>query len=169
MWRESVRCGHGGGRRLNAPATDGKIIMKKKRILIVDDEVSFTRLLKLNLEQTDDYEVRIENGCERVVKTAREFRPDLILLDVVMPGMFGNEVADRLRADAEVRTTPVVFLSAALGKKSVQANHGCIGGYPFIAKPASLNEIVEGIENSLVAPLQASAAPRFNPVAVSPG
>jgi CheY-like chemotaxis protein len=142
--------------------------MKKKRILVVDDEVSFTRLLKLNLEQTDDYVVRIENTGERIVKAAREFRPDLILLDVVMPGMFGNEAAERLRADTEVRSTPVVFLSAAMGKRWVQENHGCIGGYPFIAKPASLNEIVEGIEHSLVMPPQPATAPRFDCVAVNP-
>jgi CheY-like chemotaxis protein len=142
--------------------------MKKKRILVVDDEVSFTRLLKLNLEQTDDYEVQIENGGERVLKAAREFRPDLILLDVVMPGMVGNEVADRLRADTEVQATPVVFLSAALGKKSATENQGCFGGYPFIAKPASLHEIVDGIENSLVMAPQASAALRFDQVAVTP-
>jgi CheY-like chemotaxis protein len=126
--------------------------MKKKRILVVDDEVSFTRLLKLNLEQTDDYEVKIENGGERALSAAREFRPDLILLDVVMPDMFGPEVAHRLHADAEVRATPVVFLSAALGKPCAADRHAGLPGYPFIAKPASLNEIVEGIEQSLTLP-----------------
>lgn len=136
--------------------------MNKKRILVVDDEASFTRLLKLNLEQTADYEVKVENGAERALNAAREFRPDLILLDMVMPGMFGGDLAALLRADAEVSRTPVVFLSAAVGRQRVQENHGRIGGYPFIAKPASLDEIVTGIECHLLAltPRPAAGAPR---------
>jgi CheY-like chemotaxis protein len=135
--------------------------MKKKRILVVDDEVSFTRLLKLNLEQTEDYEVQIENGGERALKAAREFRPDLILLDVVMPGMFGPEVLHRLRADAEVRATPVIFLSAAIAQKGGETDQRWVHCHPFIAKPASLNAIVEGIEHMLVLP-QASNVSQFS-------
>jgi DNA-binding response OmpR family regulator len=116
----------------------------------VDDEAGFTRLLKLNLEQTEDYEVQVENGAQGALKAAREFQPDLILLDMVMPDLFGGDLAAQLRADAQVNRTPVLFLSAAVGKKRVQEHHGQIGGYPIIAKPASLDEIVTGIERHLV-------------------
>src|SRR2546423_5120830 len=61
------------------------MIMSKRRILVVDDETSITRLLKLNLEQTGSYEVREENLGARVLEAAREFKPDLVLLDVMMP------------------------------------------------------------------------------------
>ena len=125
--------------------------MKKKRILVVDDEGSFTRLLKLNLEQTDDYEVKVENGAHQALATACAFKPDLILLDVVMPGLFGSEVAAQLRAEASTRSTPVVLLSAAMGRKRVAENRGQVGGLPFISKPASLEEIVEGIERQFPA------------------
>lgn len=66
---------------------------KEKKILIVDDEEDFTKLIKLNLERTGEYEVEIENGGLRGLAAAREFKPDLILLDILMPDMEGGEVA----------------------------------------------------------------------------
>jgi two-component system, OmpR family, response regulator len=138
--------------------------MNKKRILLVDDEIGFTRLLKLNLEQTNGYEVRVENWAEDALSAAREFRPDLVLLDVVMPRMIGGDVAARLQADASLKTTPIVFLSAAVGRKWVQEHDGTVGGFPFIAKPASVEEVIDRIEQHLTttdgrAGLSAEAAP----------
>ncbi|HEV8544162.1 MAG TPA: response regulator [Verrucomicrobiae bacterium] len=123
--------------------------MKKKRILLIDDEVGFTRLLKWNLEQTDDYEVRVENGPEQAVNAAREFQPDVVLLDVIMPRMIGNEVAQRLRADKFFGTTPIIFLSAVGGRKSGEACNGALDQFPFISKPASVEELIDGIERHL--------------------
>ena len=124
--------------------------MNKKRILIVDDEISFTRLLKLNLEQTNDYAVRVENRAEDALTTAREFRPDLVLLDIMMPRMFGGDIAARLRADANLKTTPIVFFTAAVSKTRVKEHDGVISGFPFLAKPASVEEVIEQIELGLV-------------------
>ena len=123
--------------------------MKKKRILIVDDEVGFTRLFKLNLEQRADYEVRVENWAEKAVSAAREFKPDLVLLDVIMPRMIGNEVAAKLRADVNLKSTPIIFLSAVGGRKSCEQQNRALDGYPCIAKPASVEELIEGIETEL--------------------
>jgi len=66
-----------------------KKIMNKKRILIIDDEASFTRLLNLNLGCTGKYAVRAENNPPEGLAAVREFHPDLILLDVMMPQMDG--------------------------------------------------------------------------------
>ena len=123
--------------------------MKKKRILIIDDEVGFTRLFKLNMEQRADYEVRIENWADQALSTAREFRPDLVLLDVIMPRMIGNDVAARIRADATLKATPIVFLSAVGGRKVADAPHRALDGFPCIPKPASLEELIDGIERNL--------------------
>ena len=90
---------------------------KKKRILIVDDDVASTRLLKLNLEQANAYEVRVENWPEEALATAQDFQPHLIILDVMMPRNFGGDVAARFRADETLRQTPIVFFTAAVGKK----------------------------------------------------
>jgi len=123
--------------------------MKKKRILIVDDEVGFTRLFKLNLEQRPEYEVRVENWADNALSTAREFRPDLVLLDVIMPRMIGNEVAAGIRADASLQSTPIIFLSAVGGRKSAEEGNRALDGYPCIAKPASVEELIDGIEEQL--------------------
>jgi DNA-binding response OmpR family regulator len=123
--------------------------MKKKRILIVDDEVGFTRLFKLNLEQRPEYEVRVENWADNALSTAREFRPDLVLLDVIMPKMIGNEVAAGLRADASLQATPIIFLSAVGGRKPSEERVPALDGYPCIAKPASVEELIDGIEEQL--------------------
>src|SRR5437899_5465955 len=133
--------------------------MNKKRILIVDDEISFTRLLKLNLEQTNDYVVHVENRAEDALTTAREFRPDLVLLDIMMPRMFGGDIALRLRADAYLKTTPIVFFTAAVSKTRVKEHDGVISGFPFLAKPVSVEEVIDQIERRLAKVSPAGRAP----------
>lgn len=121
--------------------------MGKKRILLIDDEVSFTRMLRLNLEKTGAYEVREENKGARGLAAAREFKPDLILLDVIMPDADGGDVASQIKADQSLKDTPIVFLTAVVTKKE----EGMVGGHPFIAKPVGAKELVECIERNLAA------------------
>lgn len=122
---------------------------KKKKILVVDDEVSFTHLLKLNLEQTGQYDVRVENWAEDAFDTAKEFLPDLILLDVMMPRVFGGEIATRVRADPILKAVAIVFLTAAVRKERVEEHEGVISGFPVLAKPASITEVIRCIEQNL--------------------
>lgn len=123
--------------------------MPKKRILLIDDEAAFTRLLKLNLEQTGHYEVRIENRAKKALAAARQFRPDLIFLDIVMPGMDGSAVAAEIKADAMSKHVPIVFLTAAVLKEEVDQGGGIIGGHPFLAKPISGEDIIEYLKKHL--------------------
>ncbi len=120
--------------------------MAKKRILLVDDEKSFTSLLKINLEDTGNYEVRVENWAEDAFAAAKEFRPDLVLLDIIMPRMPGGNVAAQIKADRELADTPIVFFTAAVRKHQVEENEGIICDHPCIAKPASLEVVVDMIE-----------------------
>jgi two-component system, OmpR family, response regulator len=99
-----------------------------KRILVVDDQIPNTRLLKRYLEGTNDYVVREENDAHAALSAAEEFRPHLILLDVMMPGMDGGELATRFRASPKLQSVPIVFLTAAVTKKEVYAGGGLIGG-----------------------------------------
>src|SRR6187401_1756347 len=92
---------------------------EKKRILVVDDRASNTRLVKVYLERTNDYVVREENDAKAALSAAEEFQPHLILLDVMMPGMDGGEIAKTLRASAKLKTVPIVLLTAALTKEEV--------------------------------------------------
>ena len=118
----------------------------KKRVLIIDDEASFTRLLQLNLHHTGRYTAETVNDPARALAVAREFSPDIILLDVMMPSMDGGEVATRLLASPKLKETPIVFLTAAIKRNEVASHKGHIGGLPFIAKPVDFQEVVECIE-----------------------
>lgn len=124
--------------------------MDQKRILVIDDEPALTRMIRLNLEPTKRYVVREENRAPHAHTTAREFKPDLILLDVIMPGTDGGELASRFRADPALKDIPVIFLTATLSKR--EAAEGMInGGYLFLPKPVGLKNLVECIENALAA------------------
>ena len=122
---------------------------EKKRILVVDDEAQNTRLLKLYLEQTNDYEVREENDAKAALSAAEEFGPDLILLDVMMPGVDGGEVAARFKASPKLKAVPTVFLTAAVTKEEVKAGGGLVGGEPFLAKPVVLTEVLACLKQHL--------------------
>ena len=122
---------------------------RKTRILVIDDEPDITLLVKLNLEQTGQYEVREENDANRSVSAARDFDPDLILLDVMMPDLDGGDVVAMLKDDPRLADTPVVFLTATVLKEEVASTGGKIGGYPFIPKPVSLEELTTAIEANL--------------------
>ena len=122
---------------------------EKKRILVVDDEPSITRLLKLNLEQTNEYVVRTENDSATAVAAAEEFQPDLILLDVMMPGLDGGELASRFEANPKLKSVPIVFLTAAATKSEVYARGGKVGGHLFLAKPVELSEVVACLKQYL--------------------
>ena len=121
----------------------------KKRIFVVDDEISTTRLLKLNLEQTNDYIVRVENNALRALVAAEEFQPDLILLDVMMPDMDGGALAGCFQASPKLKRVPIVFLTAAAKKQEVSSRSGQIGGLAFLAKPVDVPEVVDCIEKHL--------------------
>lgn len=120
------------------------------RILIVDDEHVTTRLLRMTLEQTGKYEVRTENDSKLVLAAALEFHPDLIVLDVIMPDMDGGDVAAALKEHPALSNVPVVFLTATVRKSEVDSRGGVMGGYPFLAKPASTEAIVQFIDKHLV-------------------
>jgi len=123
--------------------------MKKKKILVVDDEVSLTRLLKRWLEQTGQYEVSEVNLGAVALAAARELKPDLVLLDVMMPDLAGGDVAAQIRSDEMLRSIPIVFLSAAVLKEEAAARDGIIGGHPVIAKPVNVAEVIACIEKYL--------------------
>ncbi len=118
---------------------------------MVDDEVGFTHLVKLNLEKDGRYEVRIENHGAKAAETAREFLPDLILLDIIMPDKDGGEVLAELQQEASLRGTRIMFLTATVSIKGVEEHNGTIRGMPFIAKPVEPKKLIKRIEEVLKA------------------
>jgi len=114
----------------------------KKRIFVVDDESGFTRLLKLTLEHTGHYIVKEENDGTQAWLAAREFRPDIIFLDIVMPKIDGGDVAQQIRSDPMLARIPIIFLTAIVSQTESKSE---IGGFPFMSKPVSLEAITRCI------------------------
>jgi CheY-like chemotaxis protein len=129
---------------MNTPIRTGK-----KRILVVDDKVSDTRLVKLSLERTNNYVVREENNALAALAAAEEFQPHLILMDLMMPGIGGAELAACFQANPKLKTVPIVYLTATLTKKEVEAGGGLGGRFPFLAKPFLLSEMVDCLNHYL--------------------
>lgn len=123
--------------------------MQLKRILLIDDEVTFTRVLKLYLEQAGPYEVTTAHCGREGIAAAKRVKPDLILLDVIMPDMDGSTVASELKEDKALAATPVIFLTAVVSREEAMTRSGLIGGQFFIAKPVAAKEIHQYIERYL--------------------
>jgi CheY-like chemotaxis protein len=118
----------------------------RKRVLLVDDEVSFTRLLKLSLEETKRYEVEVENSPRSAMHKAEQFKPHVVLMDVMMPSMDGGDLAAQFKANPKLRTVPIVFLTAAIKREEVASHGGQVGGCRFLAKPVDLKEVMDCLD-----------------------
>jgi two-component system, OmpR family, alkaline phosphatase synthesis response regulator PhoP len=119
---------------------------EKKRILLVDDEPSITQTLALYLEGTGEYEVRGENKPLDALRTARAFKPHLVLLDVSMPGMDGGELAAIMQKDVELSGMTIVFLTGLVRPEEIDDTGSEIGGHPFMAKPVDPSKLIACIE-----------------------
>jgi|SRR5438876_2096506 len=126
--------------------------MEKKRILIIDDEASFTRMVKLNLEKTGSFEVREENRATYALTAAREFKPDAILLDVIMPAMDGGDVAAQIRNDRNLKGTPIIFLTATVSQREAGDDGLNSGGDLFLAKPISVENLIHCLNENVRKP-----------------
>ncbi len=124
--------------------------MAKKRIFIVDDEPSITRTMKVNLERTGAYTVGTENHSFHALAAAREFQPDLILLDVMMPEIDGAELATEIQSDPVLQHVPIVFLTAIVSSKETGGQYLESGGQTFVAKPVNLDALIQCIEDNTV-------------------
>ena len=123
--------------------------MGKKRILVVDDEEDLTKIVKLNLEASGRFEVHTENKGTEALQTVRKFKPDLILLDVVMPDVDGSNIAQEILNDKVLQQIPIVFLTAVVSSEEVAKSNGIIGGQSFLAKPINVKKLVEAIEERI--------------------
>lgn len=108
-------------------------------ILVVDDEPSILRLVQATLESKGHDVVTVDNGMDAIA-TAKVKKPALILLDIMMPGMDGNEVRARLRKDAATKDIPIVHLSA-VGDYHQQLEAFEEGVWDYVTKPFAPDEL----------------------------
>jgi len=128
----------------------GSAVKEERRILIVDDDRESTHLLKILLEKVGSYSVLEENDPTRAHQSAQNFRPDLILLDIMMPQRDGGDVAAQIEADPGMQRTPIIFLTALVTKAEAKAGVQ-IEGHPVVAKPVNIPELTKRIEENIPA------------------
>jgi len=124
---------------------DEAIKSGKTKILLVDDEDDFCFFVKLNLEKSGTFEVRTATSGPEGILLALKERPDLILLDIIMPELSGDQVAEQLMENPETRDIPLLFITAIASRRQVQSQEGIIGGRQFIAKPVTPEELIAKI------------------------
>lgn len=134
--------------------------MEKSRILIVDDDIHLARLVALMLNKSGAYTSLVENRSHQALATARKFRPDLVLLDVDMPGMDGGDVARVFRDDPLLRDVPVIFFTSLISPSELGRGMAVRAGERFLPKlvdPAVLIRSVEEVLGHGVTSVAASA------------
>jgi len=109
------------------------------RILIIDDDKSTTRLLEIILSK-DNYEIVAVNNSEEALSTAVVYSPDLILLDVMMPGVDGLEICRNLRAEPQFTQIPVIFFTS-IGNVEEKVAAFDSGATDFLTKPVHPEEL----------------------------
>ena len=114
--------------------------MRKKKILIIDDEMNACRTTKLCLEATGKYEVGTETDGTKALTAAKEFAPDLILLDLMIAGTSGFKICRELKENERFSGLPIIIIS---GKEdeSDKVSGLDIGADDYLVKPYSVNEL----------------------------
>ena len=115
-----------------------------ERILVVDDEPEIVRVLRGYLEQAN-YTVLTASSGPEALRRARTEAPDLILLDVMLPGMDGIDVAYVLRNHESTKGSPIIFVTAIFSRRQVGASEYQIGENCFLFKPITFNQVLREI------------------------
>lgn len=114
------------------------------RVLAADDDPVIQRLLQVNLE-IEGYEVLMASDGAEAVEGAREFRPHVVILDVMMPEVDGWQACARLKEDPELADVPVVFLSARAQDADVERGEQ-LGAAAYLTKPFDPGDLLDLIE-----------------------
>lgn len=119
--------------------------MKDKKILVCDDDQGILEMLELLLEE-DGYQVVLEPNSVNALRTIERESPDIVLLDIWMPMISGDQILRSLRDNPKVSSTPVLMYSASTDGKNIAES---CGADSYISKPFDLAEMLEEIEKLL--------------------
>ncbi len=119
-----------------------------REILIIDDEEDFGFFVKANLQMNDEFHVTVTTEGKEGLKAAQEQKPDLILLDIMMPKMDGLKVLKKLKENKKTQQIPVIMLTAKNDEASI---NDAIGSYSeqYIIKPIEMATLESKIKNVL--------------------
>lgn len=116
---------------------------KKKVIVIGEDDEPIATLLRDSINDEDGYQSVVVSDGALVIETIRQVHADLLILDIMMPGLNGFEVFDRVRADTDIRDMPVLFVSAATTQYDNDFTQR--GIKDVISKPFDLNDLLDRV------------------------
>ena len=126
---------------------------KKIKVLIIDDEADFCYFVKENLMRDRWFDVSIATNCKHGIELAENERPDIILLDLVMPDMSGGEVAAVLKEKANTANIPILYITALATGDDLGENEGKKSGNNHILpKPVRTKKLIVTILNILKTP-----------------
>lgn len=117
----------------------------RKRILVCDDDQGISDVLTIILDQ-EGYEAYILNNGKGIQKKIEKFKPDLILLDIMMPGIDGKEITRILKRDQKTSKIPIIIFSALNNPDQIAKN---IGADDFLAKPFNITDLVAKFKKHL--------------------
>lgn len=120
----------------------------KKKIMIIDDEESFCLMLKMRLENSGDYEVRAFSEAKDIISHMHVFKPDVILLDLLMPGAGGLDACDMLNNDPLGQSIPVIIVSG-LDKRVDKIKAFKFGVIDYLVKPVDDAKLIKAIEKAI--------------------
>jgi len=123
--------------------------MNKSRILIVDDDQNLSDLVRFFLNKTQRFEVCVENRAAHAVAAALNFQPDLVLLDVDMPGKDGGAVAAEMGEEPTLGDTQIIFLTSMVSRSEAGESLVTRGGLRFLAKPVNPKALIETLDRVL--------------------
>ena len=121
---------------------------ERPRILIVDNNSQFARSARLLLDQSGKYVTCTVIDPRRALETARNCRPDLVIVDLIMPHADGLEVAAQLEADWALHGVPIVFITSLITAEEAKDGRR-VYGHRILPKPTSSSELIELVEQSL--------------------
>ena len=121
---------------------------EKKKILIIDDEEDITFFLKINLQTRKKFKVYTATNGKAGIKTAIRKKPDLILLDIMMPGTDGFDVLQTLKENIKTTAIPIVMLTA-LEQDETKAKASSLYSCDYFIKPIEMEKLITGINNIL--------------------
>lgn len=116
---------------------------RKKVVVIGEDDEPIATLLRDSINDEDGYQAVVVSDGALVIETVRQVHADLLVLDIMMPGLNGFEVFDRVRADTDIRDMPVLFVSAATTQYDSDFTQR--GIKDVISKPFDLNDLLERV------------------------
>ncbi len=121
--------------------------MAIKKILVVEDDAGTRKLLEHRLKSAG-YEVKLTADGQQVVSLAKDFSANLILMDIILPGIDGAEAIQLIKKDYRTAHIPVIFISAMLAEKDFGNPEVVVGGvvYPAIPKPINFDHLLQAIE-----------------------